>query len=105
MHKNVKTFWKCFNLPTYFSIPKLGTFWKCFTCIHFESFSAPYVLCRIFAVLTSFWNHINKRFYRGLFEVRGNPLTNSTVSANDPGIFFLVEDNMKYEMLIMTGSN
>lgn len=32
----------------------------------------------------------------------GDPFTNSAVFAKDPGIFW-VEDNMKYEMLIMTG--
>lgn len=47
---------------------------------------------------------INKWFYQGLFKFRGNPLTDATVFARDPGIV-LVEDNMKYEMLIMTGNN
>lgn len=47
---------------------------------------------------------INKWFYQGLFKFGGNPLTDATVFAKDPGIF-LVEDNMKYETLIMTGNN
>lgn len=59
MHKVVKTFWKCFNVPTYFNIPKLGTFWKCFTCICL-SLS---LLHMSFAVLLrspcKFWNHVN----------------------------------------------
>lgn len=47
---------------------------------------------------------INKWFYQGLFKFRGNPLTDATVFAKDPGIFF-VEDNMKDEMLIMAENN
>lgn len=86
MHKIVKTFWKCFNVPTYFNIPKLGTFWKCFTCICL-SLS---LLHMSFAVLLrspcKFWNHANKQYYQDQSGVGGNLVTDSTAITKDPGL-------------------